>query len=357
MSVEDWVGSFKPKKIELIPLVEDKESLLNVDQILTRYVKELKPNHLRVFLARSDPALNYGLIPAVLLVKLAMSKINKVSENSGVKLFPIIGTGSLPFRGHLTPDNLDNFLLEYAGFKTVTIQSALKYDFDKKVTQETIDKLNKVLQKKNAKTMTGEEEERIEGMVNTFTRNYQEKIEKLSVIINYVARFVPKRRARKLHIGLFGYSRQIGKTQLPRAIKFTAAMYSLGIPPELIGASALAKLSEREWQLLEVYYVNWKSDLKFASEFLCWPNLNYLMGEKEVFDKVTKRFKLQETIPEIMKDLEFLEQTLGINLGPKNLDHRKHENIANNILISLAREPSEATRYIVEAARVRHSLG
>jgi phosphoenolpyruvate carboxylase len=72
---------------------------------------------------------------------------------------------------------------------------------------------------------------------------------------------------------------------------------------------------------------------------------------------VEKRFKLQETIPEIMKDLEFLEQTLGINLGPKNLDHRKHENIANNILISLAREPSEATRYIVEAARVRHSLG
>jgi len=357
MSVEDWVGSFKPKKIELVPLIEDKESLFNIDQILTMYIRASKLNYLRVFLARSDPALNYGLIPAVLLVKLALSKIRKLSENSGVEIFPIVGTGSLPFRGHLTPDNIDNFLLEYAGFKTVTIQSALKYDFDKKETQKTIEKLNKALQEKNAKTMTEEEEKEIERIVNTFTKNYQEKIEKLSAIINYVARFVPKRRARKLHIGLFGYSRQVGKTQLPRAIEFTAAMYSLGIPPELIGASALTKLSEREWRLLREHYVNWKNDIKFASEFLCWQNLNYLMGEKEIFDKLTKKFKLHETIPGIMKDLEFLEQTLGINLGPKNLNHRKHENIANNILISLAREPMEATRHIVEAARIRHSLG
>jgi len=338
-------------------LVEDKESLSKIDQILTKYIKQVKPNYLRVFLARSDPALNYGLIPAVLLIKLALSRMNTLSENSGVKMFPIIGTGSLPFRGHLTPNNINNFLMEYAGVKTATVQSALKYDFDKDTTKKTINKLKEGLQKKDAKTMTKEEEEKIRGIVKTFTNNYQRKIEKLSAIINYVAQFIPNRRARKLHIGLFGYSREVGTTRLPRAIKFTAVMYSLGIPPELIGASAFAELSEREWQLLEEYYVNWKEDLKSASEFLCWQNLNCLLGEKEIVDKITKKFKLQEVIPEIMKDLEFLEQTAGISMGPKTLDHRKHENIANNILISLAGDHSETPRYIVEAARIRHSLG
>ena len=357
VSVEEWVGSFKPKQIEIVPLIEDQKSLSNIDMILANYIKQSKPNHLRVFLARSDPALNYGLIPAVLLIKLALSKMQTVSENSGVEMSPLIGTGSLPFRGHLMPENIDRFLQEYAGVRTATVQSALKYDFGKDATKRTINRLNKGLQKRNAKTMTGQEGKILEEIVKTFTDSYQERIEKLSAIINRVAQFIPRRRTRKLHIGLFGYSRRVGRTQLPRAIEFTAAMYSLGIPPELVGASAFADLSERAWQLLEEHYINWKNDLKSASEFLCWQNLNYMMGEKEIVDKVTKKYRLKGVIPEIMKDLELLEHMTGIKAGPKSLDHRKHENITNNILISLAKKPSDTTRYIVEAARTRHSLG
>lgn len=357
VSVEDWVGGFKPKRVEIIPLIEDMESLSNIDQILIKYIKQSKPKFLRVFLARSDPALNYGLVPAVLLAKLALSKMRAVSEHCAVKVFPIIGTGSLPFRGHLMPDNIDNFLREYAGVRTVTIQSALKYDFDINTVEKTVERLNKELRKRDAKEMSDEEEREIRSIIKTFTLNYQQKIEKLSALINHIAKYVPSRRARKLHIGLFGYSREVGTTRLPRAIEFTAAMYSLGLPPELIGASALANLSEKEWELLEEYYINWKKDLEFASEFLCWQNLNYLMGEKEIVEEVTKRFGLGDLIPEIMKDLELLEQVTGISLGPRSLDHRKHENTVNNILISLAKDPKEATRYIIEAARIRHSLG
>ncbi len=357
VSVEDWVGDFKPKRVEMIPLIEDMESLSNIDQILIKYIEQLKPNYLRVFLARSDPALNYGLIPAVLLAKLALSKLRAVSERYKVEVFPIIGTGSLPFRGHLMPDNLNNFLREYAGVRTVTVQSALKYDFDMDTVEKTVEKLNRELGKKDAKEMSDEEEREIKGIIKAFTMGYQRKVEGLSAVVNYVAQYVPERRARKLHIGLFGYSREVGTVRLPRAIAFTAAMYSLGIPPELVGASGLANLSEREWELLEECYVNWKNDLKSASEFLCWQNLNYLMGEKEVVEEVTKKFGLGEVIPGIMKDLELLEQVTGISLGPRNLDHRKHENVVNNILISLAKDPEEATRYIVEAGRIRHSLG
>jgi phosphoenolpyruvate carboxylase len=358
VSVHDWVGSFQPKNVEIIPLIEDWNSLLHIDQILSEYIKISKPTYVRVFLARSDPALNYGLIPAVLLVKIALSKIRRTSEIYETEMFPIIGTGSLPFRGHLTPNNVSNFVEEYAGVRTVTVQSALKYDFNEHATKETVTGLNKELRKSCARTITEEEERLIRDAIDIFRRNYQRVIEKLAPIINYVSGFVPSRRARKLHIGLFGYSRQVGRTQLPRAIRFTAAMYSLGLPPELIGAGALAKLPEKQWKLMEKYYIHWKTDLSFAAEFLCWQNLNYLMGEKEIVENVTEKFKLQNAIPHIMEDLENFEQITGIHLGPKKLAHRKHANTVNNILLSLAEgNEKEMRNYIVEAAKIRCSLG
>jgi len=156
---------------------------------------------------------------------------------------------------------------------------------------------------------------------------------------------------------LFGYSRQMGSTKLPRAIEFTAVMYSLGLPPELIGTSVSVSLSEEDWRLVDEYYVNWREDIQCASGYFCWQNLNYLMGEREVVRKITKKFGLKEAIPEIMKDLQLLEENLGMKLGPHNLDQRKHENIANNILISLVGDYRETVGYILEAGRIRRSLG
>ena len=40
----------------------------------------VKPSYVRVFIARSDPALNYGLVCAVLLSKIALAKL-KALEN------------------------------------------------------------------------------------------------------------------------------------------------------------------------------------------------------------------------------------------------------------------------------------
>ncbi len=357
LTIGDWVGGFEPKKIEVIPLLEDFKGLSDASSLITPYIRAVKPSYLRVFLGRSDPALNYGLFPAVLLAKIAISQIKRVAEKERIPIFPMIGVGALPFRGHLSPESVDEFMEEYAGMSTVTIQSALKYDFEEAEVIGLVRRLNGELSKKPPVTMRASEEELMLKVVNKLSMAYRERIEKLADVVNFLAKYVPPRRARKLHIGLFGYSREIGSVKLPRAIGFTAAMYSLGIPPELIGASALMNLSEEEWNMLNEHYRNWKSDCKYAGEFLCWENLNYLMGEDEVLKRVTDRFKLRDVIPEIMKDLQSLEEILGTSLGPKDLDHRRHENIANNILISIAKNGEDLPQYIVEAARIRKSLG
>src|SRR4030067_1851604 len=45
--VEDWIGPFKPKSINVIPLVEDFDSLSAIDRIIEPYIEALKPRYLR----------------------------------------------------------------------------------------------------------------------------------------------------------------------------------------------------------------------------------------------------------------------------------------------------------------------
>jgi len=102
--VRDLVGEIQPKTVEVIPLIEDKDSLMKADEIVGGYVKAIKPAYVRVFLARSDPAMNYGMLSAVLSAKVALSKLSKLSTTLNIKVFPIIGVGSLPFRGNMNPE-------------------------------------------------------------------------------------------------------------------------------------------------------------------------------------------------------------------------------------------------------------
>ena len=47
-----------------------------------------------------------------------------------------------------------------------------------------------------------------------------------------------------MHVGLFGYGRSlggVGGVTLPRAIGFTASLYSIGVPPELLGLGSLSQ--------------------------------------------------------------------------------------------------------------------
>ena len=358
--VEDWIGSFEPKTVEVIPLIEDFASLLKVDNILKPYISAMKPEYMRVFLARSDPALNYGLVCALVLCKIALSKLKILEKSTAVKIYPIIGVGTMPFRGHLNPSNLPNFLEEYKGVYTVTIQSALKYDYSIEDVKETVKTLNEKLPHREPQIIEPSEEEILRQIIAKFKRRYQKTVESLAPLIRSVALYVPQRRARKLHIGLFGYSRNVGKISLPRAIPFAGALYTLGIPPEFISLGTLSELSETEFNTLRKYYENLEHDLESVAGFLSWRNLNMLA---DLYSQVAKMVGVEEealrtAISNIIADLNVVEENFSLKLGPRSLSQRKYENLINDFLIAFLEENrKEAENRLLEAAKIRKCLG
>jgi phosphoenolpyruvate carboxylase len=52
LKARDWILCFQPKSIEVIPLIEDFDSILAADKIVEPYIKAVKPECLKVFIAR-----------------------------------------------------------------------------------------------------------------------------------------------------------------------------------------------------------------------------------------------------------------------------------------------------------------
>ena len=268
--VADWLGDFQPERLRIIPLFEDKEGMLNAAREVRRFISEEKVGeYQRVWLARSDPALNYGSVACVLIEKIALQQLWQVQEKSSVDILPIIGCGSAPFRGNLRPDNVDAFLKGYPSVHTLTLQSAFKYDYP-------IEKVEKAVEKINARRSGPPipvDEKRCLGIIEKQTVEYQKQVMSLAPLINEVSSFIPSRRKRKLHIGLFGYSRNLGGVRLPRAIKFCGALHSLGIPPEILGMNAL---SAADLDYIRTVYPALDSDLGDALRWLNRDNFRKL---------------------------------------------------------------------------------
>jgi len=95
LRLREWMGEILPKTINVIPLIERVPDLIEIEKIILPYINYLKRKrplpHLRVFLARSDPALNYSYLSALLAIDISLSKIQKLEDETGVKLYPILG--------------------------------------------------------------------------------------------------------------------------------------------------------------------------------------------------------------------------------------------------------------------------
>ncbi len=330
ITISEWIGECKPERINVIPLFEDKEHMLEAHNIMREYLKDKDLKHQRVFIARSDPAMNYGMVSAILCNKIALQRLRILSEDLGIKIYPILGAGSAPFRGHLTPYTVDNILVEYPDIQTFTIQSAFKYD---NPVPHIITAINKL---KSSQMQKGREvdEEKCIDIINKVSSEYGRLIEYVAPIINYLAGFVPRRRMRKLHVGLFGYARSLGKIKLPRVISFCAACYSIGLPPEIIGLNLLTK---EDINCLKDMYINFDFDMKTAMSFF----------NEDVFTIIPEEFAnaIKQSIDKLS-----LNEGYEINIEHKTVTSR---------IINAIREDSKINLQglLIEAAHIRRFLG
>lgn len=324
VTISEWIGEFKPREISVIPLFEDKEHMLGAHHIMRAYLKDKDIKHQRVFIARSDPAMNYGMVSAILCNKIALQRLRRLSGETGVGIYPILGAGSAPFRGHLAPDTVEMVLEEYPDVQTFTVQSAFKYDHPVPTVISAINRLK-------ATEMTRGydiDEGKCLDIIDKVSSEYRRVIESLAPVINYVSGFVPKRRMRKLHVGLFGYARNIGKTSLPRVISFCCACYSIGLPPEILGLNAL---TPEDIKCMKDMHVNFPFDMQTAMSFF------------------------NEDVLAILPDE--VKASLRLDWGHSEVN-REHKAITSRI-IKAVKEQSGANLQgmLVEAAHVRKFLG
>jgi phosphoenolpyruvate carboxylase len=327
IKLNDWVGEFKPKQINVIPLIEDRDSMLNAHNIVSEYMGNVNvKEYQRVWLARSDPALNYGNLSAILVNRIALQRLHKLEETSSVDIYPMIGCGSAPFRGNFKPGNEKNVLNAYPSMQTFTMQSAFKYDYDESDVVKAVDFVNKT-KRKNPNFV--EENYALE-IIKKVSDNYKEQIVEIAPLVNKMSRFIPQRRKRKLHVGLFGYSRESDGVSLPRAIKFTASLYSLGLPPEILG---LNNLNEKDWDFIHQNSgVN--LDLIDAMKYYNKDNL-FIFSQK-----------IQNQVKQTIKNLNF----------ELDIDH-KHKKVTGFVLKDFSSGNMEIGENIERAASIRKFLG
>ena len=323
-TIRQWIGEFNPPKINVIPLVEDYEHILNVDSIVGAYMADKDIDHQRVFLARSDPAMNYGFFSAIVLTKIALQRLKALERDTVVDIYPIIGVGTSPFRGNLSPLNVDSFADEYPSLMTYTLQSAFKYDYS---PQQVVSGVEALL-KKHRKNPRLVDEQAGLGAIEKYSQQYQKEVKELAPVINTIAKYVPSRRKRKLHISLFGYSRSLDGISLPRAISFTAALYSIGYPPELL---ALRGLDDADLDIIKRIHINFEDTLSTALSY-------YNPRSKEITG-----FEIGPQIEALDVDYETNEQ---------------HAMYTDGIIDSLKKNHmDQIDRLCLQAAHVRKFLG
>ena len=283
--------------IQVIPLFEGVPELLSFGNILPEFNKELGGK--RLFLGKSETSIVYGHAATSLAIKVALADIASICRTLSTPYYPIFGGGCLPFRGHVTLENIENVLVEYKGVRTYTIQSGMRYDHGSDKTRKLVEKIGSGTSSEGFLEYSNEDRDLIVKSIVIFAKNYLEDLLEISDRVVDVAALVPNQRERLLESSDVAYYQSIRSIdsflpfcqdsearnkisglnhkkllRLPRSISFTAALYTVGLPPELLGMGlALKEISEklgRPWleRLLDEVFPSLRDDVTFASRFL-----------------------------------------------------------------------------------------
>jgi phosphoenolpyruvate carboxylase len=351
--------------VRLIPLFEDALKMVEIDKIMDGYCQGLiglgeEYDYFRIFLGKSDTAMIYGHLSSVLALKLGLSKIAKWSENIGINVYPIIGVGKLPFRGHLSPENVGRFVKEYVGYHTVTIQSGLRYDIGIEGTKRVIECLRENVARP-IKKFDEETENFLLECMRICTNCYLRFIFPISHIFS-LSDFIPERRERMERMI---YPRSFSpclsfiadekllsilpeeSMYLPRAIKFTATLYLIGIPPSLIGTGrTLDEIAEEIGesaleQIITEIYPSLLSDIRYDLQF---------------YDEaLARRYVNKDVLKLVKEDVKKIGDIFGIKREETELG-KLHSEILWSIKDRLDAN-KEIADLALESGKIRDSLG
>ncbi|MGM0770583.1 MAG: phosphoenolpyruvate carboxylase [Halobacteriota archaeon] len=377
--------NFEMETPRIIPLIEEVPGLLNAKEIIENtilaYQEQLNetPEKYRVFMGKSDSALTFGHVASTLSCKYAISNLHELEASIDTQIGIIFGAGALPFRGHMTLENADNFFNEYRGIDTVTLQSALRFDHEKGDAEEFVRRAKDELSKSPDK-LSDDEKEELFNIIGIFGTRYNKAIQQFSSTINCISDFLPQQRDRLMRGGGTGYARDtpdvtsvshlcrsdIGKEleasipresmNLPRAIKFTGALYSIGIPPEIIGTgSAIAEVREKFGEdvcerLFTKYFPSLRSDLRFAFEYLDINTASRFLSDT-LHESIRKEVDILRDIFDIETQCEPSYRMLLEMVRPDLLCATDTCGIMDEDLLQLTRST------LVKMGRMRKSLG
>lgn len=327
--------------IELIPLLEEVPQQLSTRKTLTEYFEGCEEKlgmripYMRVFVGKSDSALMYGHVASVLACKLAIADTFAFGMDHEIPVAPMFGAGALPFRGHITLENVSNVLNEYSGTRTITIQSGIRYDHEPEKARQLVKILRQELPKGKPLNYTEEQRQHMLLICGTFAKHYISTLLCIAPAVKQLSDILPKQRDRLTRGGRTGYARWGPQTQelaelckplagdrelaeqltklkvedleLPRAITYTGSLYIACLPPEFIGTGrGLLELSKKNKKvfeaLLQEYYPSLVADLKFAGQFLDLDRARRLLPESVVHD--------------VAEDVKLLGEFLGLTFEP-----------------------------------------
>jgi phosphoenolpyruvate carboxylase len=380
-----------PNAIQVIPLIEEVPELLSAGRFLGEYLDRVAESgyeipYLRVMLGRSDSAMVYGMVPSVLAVKIAISDCCALGRERSIDVYPIFGGGVLPFRGHVSLDNFERLTSDFAGVRTVTVQSGLRYDCGSEAARQVAIKAAEQLPGLPPLAYSAGQRDELTALVGIFTRPYLESFNTLLPTVIALSELLPRQRDRLARKSAVGYARAAAHpdklaaeiadetiaaviaaiepaaaNNLPRAISFTGALYSIGLPPEFIGTGrGLAEVVERSGQeglsrLLQLY-PGLHADLVCAARYA---NLE------------TAANHLPETLmAQIATDFDLVSRHLEIEIGPATAEDRRYHVLLETVQPLLrqltageeewggeAADHDLVTEWICRLGRLRGSLG
>ncbi|AFT81283.1 phosphoenolpyruvate carboxylase [Leuconostoc carnosum] len=337
--------------IEMIPLFEDFNTQLHAPEILKTYLKlheehfGFRPKYLRVFLAGSDSALTAGFMSSITGNKLAIARLHEFAQEENIEIYPISGTGSAIFRGGLSPKRIQRYLKEFPGVRTATVQSAFRYDFPLEEVTAAITELKAQLPVVEPLKISAADQKILTEVAEESAEFYAHTLDQLVPDMQPIFKAFPKRRDRRQHVGVLGYSRSVDGIELPRAINFTGAFYSIGVPPEFIGfGRALKNLKPSHLETFVRHYPSMADDFRELANYVNLDALEILKTHSSAW-------------ADVARDIMIMKDIFNLEIGPKTREQQQHAEIALQVVQIKEGSSIAITALINRMAQLRHFLG